>query len=309
VRYNELGDTGLEISAISLGGHEYFEGGVRGFNPDERDAAVAPGINLEGFGGEQRIAVVREALEQGINFFDVTIDEEKNALGKTFRSLDPEPPVYVQTRPAGMVYSYGTHNEGLAEYERLRDEVERVLDLLQRDVVDVLNFGFERAALEHNPDFFERVGENVERLKSSGLIRCGSADAPGVQEYRSAIRSGAFDSISIGYHIASREYDEAVLPLAEREDIGVVTRAVFMKGALFEMADEAGIESYDDVARASIRWALDTPAVTSVIVGVDTPDQLTRNLQSLETDGLTAEDRSILDRIRETERFQERVSG
>lgn len=99
-----------------------------------------------------------------------------------------------------------------------------------------------------------------------------------------------------------------MLPVAERHDVGVVTRAVFMKGGLFQMADEAGIEDYDRVARASIRWCLDHDAVTSVLVGVETPDQLERNLSALDADGLTAEDESVIEQLRATDAFAERVS-
>jgi len=307
VRYNELGDTGVEMSAIGLGGHEYFEGGVRGFNPEEREQAVTPGLNLDGFGGDRRLAVVRTALERGITLFDVTIDEEKAALGRNLETLDPDGDLYVQTRPAGMVYTYGTHNEGLTQYDRLRGEVERVLDLLRRDRVELLNFAFEPGALEHNEDFFGQVRQNVERLKQDGLIRFASADAGDQAGYVEAIESGAFDAISIGFHLATPGYAEEVLPLAKRRDVGVITRAVFMKGSLFEMAQEAGIDEFDAVARASIRWCLDHDAVTSVLVGVDTPEELERNLDALAPDGLTAEDRSILEEIRATDAFRERV--
>lgn len=310
MRYNELGDTGVEISAIGLGGHEYFEAdyrGVRGFNPEEREQAVSPGLNLEGFGGKRRLDVVRTALDHGINFFDVTIDEEKDAIGRNLRTLDPSGDVYVQTRPAGMVYTYGNHNEGLTDYDRLSEEVERVLDLLRRDQIDVLNFGFESGALDHNPDFFEQVGENVEQLKAEGLIRFASADADNAVDYVEAIRSGAFDSISIGFHLATPEYAEEVLPVARRQGVGVVTRAVFMKGLLFKMADEAGIDDRDRVARASIRWCLGHDAVTSVLVGVDTAEQLERNLSAVEFDGPTDEDEATLERLRATDTFRDRV--
>ncbi|WP_435319243.1 aldo/keto reductase [Haloarchaeobius sp. TZWSO28] len=307
MKFNELGDTGVELSAIGLGGHEYFEGGVRGFNPDEREEAVTPGLNLDGYGGERRLEVVRTALERGINFFDVTIDEEKDALGRNLETIAPRETIYVQTRPAGMVYTYGNHNEGLTEYDRLEAEVERVLGLLKRDSVELLNFGFEPGALEHNDEFFERVGENVDRLKEAGLIRFACADAQRADQYVAAIDSGAFDSISIGFHMATPEYTEDVLPAAKSENVGVITRAVFMKGALFKMADQAGIDDLDSVARASIRWCLDHDAVTSVIVGVDTADQLDRNLAAVESDGVTDADEAILDRLRATEAYRERV--
>lgn len=308
MRYNQFGDADVDVSAIGLGGHEYFEDGVRGFNPEEREQAVAPGINLDGFGGEQRREVVRAALDHGVNFFDVTIDEEKDALGRNLGELDPADELLVQTRPAGMVYTYGDHNAGLADYDRLESEVDRVRGLLRRDRVDVLNFGFERGALEHDPDFLSKVGRNVERLKDEGLIRFASADAPDEEGYLDAIETGAFDSISIGFHFARPGPADEVLPAAARRGMAVVTRAVFMKGTLFEMADEAGIDDLDAVARASISWCLGHDAVTSVLVGADTADEFERNLRAVDEPGPTGDDEAVLDRLRSTDTYEEFVA-
>lgn len=60
MRYNALGKTGLEVSSLGLGGHEFesfFSGHVRdshmtSFDPD-------------------RTAVIERALEGGVNYFDV----------------------------------------------------------------------------------------------------------------------------------------------------------------------------------------------------------------------------------------------
>lgn len=302
--YNQFAD--LEVSAIGLGGHEYFEGGVRGFNDEERERAITPGVILDGFGGERRREVVRTALENGVNFFDVTIDEEKDALGRNLEELDPDREVYVQTRPAGMVYSYGDHNAGLADYERLREAVEDILDLLRRDRVDVLNFGFERAAYEQDPDFFAKVADNVDRLKDEGVIRYASADAlSDTEAYLEAVRTGAFDSISIGFHFANTEPAEEVLPAASERGMAVVTRAVFMKGTLFEMADQAGIDDLDAVARASIRWCLEHDAVTTVLVGADTAAEFERNLAAADGE-LSDADEAILRELRDTEAYRER---
>jgi len=308
VRYNEFGETGVEVSAIGLGGHEYFEGGVRGFNSEERERAIAPGVALEGYGEAERLAVVRTALNHGVNFFDVTIDEEKDALGRNLRTLDPTEEVYVQTRPAGMVYTYGNHNAGLADYERLHAEVERVLDLLGRDRIDVLNFGFERGALDHDSGFLENVGRNAERLKNEGLIRFASTDAlSDLDACLDAIESGGFDSISISFHFAKEGPAEEVLPAAERRGMAVVTRAVFMKGTLFRMAEEAGIDDFDAVARASIRWCLGHDAVTTVLVGADTAAEFERNLRAVEEPAPTDEDEALLDRLRATDTYRDRA--
>ena len=70
--YKRIGDTDVEISVFSIGGHEYLpDGRSRGFNEDF-DLAVKPGYIFNGFGEGQRKKILSLAFEHGINFFDVT---------------------------------------------------------------------------------------------------------------------------------------------------------------------------------------------------------------------------------------------
>jgi len=132
VRMHTLGKTGLNVSAVALGGHEYLpDGRSRGFNEDMRKA-VSPGYIAAGYGGDKRKQVLAAAYELGINVFDVTIDSEKEALGRNLREMPPPYEVYVQTRPEGMCYSYDTNNRKMLDYALLRAEVQRGLKLLGR---------------------------------------------------------------------------------------------------------------------------------------------------------------------------------
>jgi len=77
--YRKIGDTNVQISIISMGGHEYLsDGRSRGFN-ENFELAVRPGHIFEGFGQKRRKKVLSLAYEHGINFFDVTQDSEKEA--------------------------------------------------------------------------------------------------------------------------------------------------------------------------------------------------------------------------------------
>ena len=137
--YRKLGRTGLEISAFSMGGHEYLpDGRSRGFNEDFT-LAIKPGYLFEGFGRERRRQILSIAFDNGINFFDVTQDSEKEALGRNLKEIPPPYEIYIQTRPEGMVYTYDPYNRKMADYDLLKTEVERILKLLQRDHLEFLN--------------------------------------------------------------------------------------------------------------------------------------------------------------------------
>lgn len=84
--YSKIEPLGIELSAIGLGGHEYMpDGSSRGFNEDFR-SAVKPGYQGQGYGGEKWHALQQVAYENGINFFDVTIDPEKKRCAQPQRS-------------------------------------------------------------------------------------------------------------------------------------------------------------------------------------------------------------------------------
>jgi len=291
----------VEVSAIGLGGHEYLpDGRSRGFNENAK-LAVTPGYLYEGFGQEKRKAVLAAAYEHGINLLDATIDSEKEALGRNLREMPPPYEVYVQTRPEGMVYSYDPHNARLAQYELLQAEVLRGLDLLGRTRLDFLNLGFLQGALDHDPDYLTKVADGLVRLKGEGLIRYACADTfSGEATYLRQIEQDCFDGIFLNLNFADDGAVRKVLPAAAERGMAVFAREAFMKGALFRMGEEAGIVDRNTLARMALKWVLSQEQVTAVMVGVDTPAQLASNVSVLDASEMTAEELSILERVRET---------
>ena len=301
--YRPLG--GLSVSALALGGHEYLtDGRSRGFNEDRGDATKA-GYVGEGYGGPGRRATLQEAYRLGINFLDVTIDPEQEAVGRNLRDDPPAHDVFVHTRPQGMGYGYDPHNARMADYDDLCAEVERILLLLRRETIDVLNFPFLQPALDHDPDYLRKIGENIARLKDEGLIRCAACDTFSSEAtYLRQIESAHFDSIAINFNFADTGAAEQVLPAAAERGMGVVTREAFLKGGLFRMGDDAGIVDRAALARAGMKWNLSHPQVTSVLVGAADAPQLRNAASVLEDLGLSDEDLRLLDQLRQTDTYQ-----
>jgi len=302
--YRSFGSSGVQVSAIGLGGHEFYPGGqVRGFSDDAKQA-VTRGHIFPGFGGQDREQMVRRALDLGINLFDLTIDSEKEAMGRILSRLDLSREILIQTRPEGMVYTYDPANRQMAEYPTLRAEAIRILKLLQRDVIDIFNFAFMQAALDADPDYMAKIGDNIRRLKSEGIIRFASADTfSGQHVYLQQIDSGHFDSIFINYNVTEKAIEENVVPRAARRGMGVLCREIFRKGMIFAMAEEAGIFDRTAIARTCIKWALQNADVSSVVLGVSTAEQLEENVAVLDEMGMTAKDRDIVTAICATELY------
>lgn len=294
------------LSAIGLGGHEYLpDGRSRGFNEDS-SLAITPGYLFPGFGGEKRKRVLSAAYEHGINFFDATIDSEKEALGRNLKEIPPPYEVNVQTRPEGMVYTYDEYNQRMADYVLLRAEVQRCLELLQRERLDVLNVAFMAAALEHDAHYLEKIAENVGRLKQEGLIRWANADTfSGEETYLRQIAQDCFDGIYINLNFADHYGERQVLPAAHERGMAVLAREAFMKGALFRMGAGADVVDRDRLARVALKWLLAHEEVTVVVVGADVPVQLANSVSVLDDPNMDEDDEALLHRLRGTATYQE----
>lgn len=297
--YKKLGKAGVMISIISMGGHEYLPAGLsRGFNEDF-NRAITPGQIFEGFGRESRKFLLTTCFEQGINFFDVTMDSEKEALGRNLQEVRPPYEIYVQTRPEGMAYTYDEFNTKMAVYELLRAEVQRILKLLRRDRIEFLNLPFMRMALDHDPEYLHKIADNVERLKAEGLILYACADTfSGEYTYLKQIESGCFDAIYLNFNFADYGGIRRVLPAAMGNGLGVIAREAYMKGSLFKMAEEAGVTDKRRLAQAALKWCLLREEVTTVIIGTGKVPHLLDTLEIVNDLHLSDEEEALIERIK-----------
>jgi len=304
--YIKIGDSGIKLSLIGLGGHEFLQdGSSRGFHED-LTRAVTPGQIFTGFGGEKRKHVLRAAFEYGINVLDVTIDSEKEALGRNLQEVVPPHEVYVQTRPAGMVYNYDKNNTRMARYDLLRAEVERILTLIRRERIDFFNVAFMKSALDNDPEYLEKIKENVNRLKEAGLIRFACADTfSGEWTYVKQIETGCFDVVYINFNFADCAAENRVLPLAKKNGMTVITREPFMKGALFHMGSEIGVDNKNLLAHISLKWNILHQHTDVVLIGVDNADQLRSNLSVLDNLQFTSTEQELLEKLKRSTAYNE----
>lgn len=312
--YRKVPRAGIELSAIGLGGHEYLpDGRLRGFQEDFA-RATTPGEVFAGFGGEKRRKIVKIAYDRGINFYDVTQDSEKEALGRNLREMPPPFEVYVQTRPEQMMYDRDPGNRKMSEYPLLRAEVERILKLMGRPRLDFLNLGISPQAWRSDAEYLPRLRATIEQLKKDGLIRFATADTfRGQETYLQMIASGGFDSIFINLNLADRAGRERVLPAAREQGLAVLGREVFMKGELFKMGEEVGLTDRTRLAQAALQWVLSVPELTCMVIGAAEPEHLEKTLAALEAPGLSAEAQGMFEQLRtsplykafETQRQQE----
>lgn len=303
MRYTSFGKTGIEVSQIALGGHEFLANGrSRGFNEDMAKA-LTPGYFLPGFGGPKRLEILKAAYDLGINFFDVTIDSEKEALGRNLADAPPPYPVYIQTRPEGMCYGYDQGNRKMLDYALLRAEIQRGLKLIRRDVVDFLNIGLQNWSIDETPDYMPRLADNLQRLRSEGLIRFAVADSFGGQRlYLEQLASGAFDAVNLDLSIGEPGGLQKVIPEARSLGMGVVAREVFFKSEIFTIGEDVGVTDRGAIARSALSWVAKQGPDT-IILGVDNAEQLRANAATLEA-GEAAFDPDLVARLEGAPAFE-----
>lgn len=297
--YREIGRSGVKLSVIGLGGHEFLpDGRLRGFQEDF-GRAITPGYVFAGFGQDKRRRTLKLAYDHGMNFYDATQDSEKEALGRNLREMPPPFEVYVQTRPEGMMYDRDPGNRKMADYGLLKAEVERILKLMHRERLDFLNLGITPDAYRRDLDYLAGLRATTDRLKQNGLIRFTSADTfRGEATYLRMIASGGFDTIFINLNVADQAGRQKVLPAAGAAGMGVVGREAFMKGELFKMGAEVGLTDRSRLAQAALRWALGLPELTSLVIGAAEPEHLANSLAVLDNPESGPEDLALIERLK-----------
>jgi aryl-alcohol dehydrogenase-like predicted oxidoreductase len=298
MEFRQIANSDVKLSRVALGGHEYLDNGnSRGFNEDFVKATT-PGYIFPGFGGEKRKALVKAAYDAGVNFFDVTHDSEKEALGRNLREMPPPYPVYVQTRPEAMNYSYDPGNRRMTNLELLRTEVQRILKLMRRERLELLNLGPLRSALEGDPDFVAKVAANVAALKKEGLILFAAADTfSGEATYKALMASGAFSTLNVNFNVADEMPEREIFPYAQKLNMRVVVREAYIKGALFRLGHDAGINDDGLLARAAMKWLGSRSGVDCVLVGADTAQHFRDNMRAFENPVLDDAERAALEKL------------
>ena len=96
----------------------------------------------------------------------------------------------------------------------------------------------------------------------------------GEYTYLQQIVNGSFDTIYMNFNFGDYGAIEKVLPEVREKGLGFISREAFMKGALFEMAREAGIADKEVLAQAALKWCLSFNEVTTVVYGTGNVEHL-----------------------------------
>lgn len=235
------------------------------------------------------------ATKVGGNFYNRGVhgllrDKVADMAGVPYEAIPPDAPL-----PAVHDACFG------GDYVRFA--LEQSLRRLRTDYVDLLQL--------HNPPLNVIAAmdtwEALEGLKGEGKIRAYGVSIHQVEEGLAAVDSTMPDAVQVVYNLARREAAERLLPAAQAAGVAVIAREPLANGLLtgkyaadaaWEKGDirgrmprpyvktvtalgarvrELAEKSASTPARLALKFALDNPAVSVVIVGVKTTAQADDN--------------------------------
>jgi aryl-alcohol dehydrogenase-like predicted oxidoreductase len=300
MRYRLLGRTGLFVSEICLGAMTY--GGKGRWAPIGR------------LGLPEVQAQIKAAFDAGVNFIDTanvySEGESERLVGEALASLGlPREDLVVATK-VRVRMGAAPNRVGLSRVH-IMNEIEASLRRLRLDHVDL----YQIHGMDQVTPLDETL-RALEDLVRSGKVRYLGLSNHAAWQIMKALgiseRQGwnRFESIQAYYSIAGRDLEREIVPVAKDQSLSILVWSPLAGGLLSGKFSEgaAGPEgarrtTFDfppidrprafrcveamrpmalargvSVARVALAWALHQPAVTSVIIGAKSAEQLADNI-------------------------------
>ena len=261
----KLGRSHLEISEVSFG-------------------CMSLGENEK-----ENIFLLHKAMELGINYFD-TADlyqhgKNEETLGKAFK--DKRDKVIIATKAGNQWRADGSGWDWNPRKDYILSCAEKSLKRLQTDYIDL--FQLHGGTIE---DDIDETIDAFEMLLKQGKIRYYGISSIRPNVIREYVKRSNIVSVMMQYSLLDRRPEEECLQLLHDNHIGVLSRGSLAKGLLggkpstsyldysteqvHEMA--LAVKSISGKARTpaqtAIHFILANPAITSVVTGIRTKDQL-----------------------------------
>ncbi len=306
MQYTTLGDTGLEVSRICLGCMSF------GWDDsDWRDWVL---------GEDESREIIERAIDLGINFFDTanlySMGDSEEVVGDVLSEYDRDwsvvaTKIHPQTGPDSYPVTDG---RGLSR-KSIEQAIENSLDRLGMDVVDLYQI--------HRWDPETPIEETLRALDDvvrRGQARYLGASSMWAHQFAEALHTSdelgvdRFVSMQNHYNLVYREEEREMLPLCQREGIGVIPWSPMARGYLTrpesevdatkrgeseeklyaqpyregggigvnehveQLADEKGVS----MAQIALSWLLHKEWVDAPIIGTTSVEHLEDAVEALE---------------------------
>ncbi|WP_254528656.1 aldo/keto reductase [Natrinema gelatinilyticum] len=301
MEYTTLGSTGMTVSRICLGCMSFGTGREWMLDPDESQDLIDRAIDL------------------GINFFDTanvySTGESEEILGETLEGYNRDAQV-IATKVFAEMDPQNPNASGLSR-KAIEQELAASRDRLGVDTIDLYQ--------THRWDYDTPIGETLRALDDAvrrGQVRYIGTSSMWAHQFASALQTSdslgldRFATMQNHYNVLYREEEREMLPLCDREDIGVIPWSPLARGVatrpheelesttrgrtdqyleqmsylqgggeeinerIQELADDKGVS----MAQISLAWLLHKDWVDAPIVGTTSVEHLEDAVEAIEID-------------------------
>lgn len=221
MEYVKLGNTGLDVSRLCLGCMSFGKAGTW----------IHPWVLSE----DQSRAIIKKALELGINFFDTanvySLGTSEEYVGRALKDYANRDEVVIATKVHGRMHE-GPNGAGLSR-KAILSEIDKSLKRLGTDYVDLY--------IIHRWDYHTPIEETMEALHDvvkAGKARYIGASSMYAWQFQKALyvaeKNGwtRFVSMQNHYNLIYREEEREMLPLCKEEKIAVTPYSPLASGRL-----------------------------------------------------------------------------
>jgi aryl-alcohol dehydrogenase-like predicted oxidoreductase len=263
---------------------------------------------------EESMAALHKAIDSGVNFIDtadVYGDGRSERLIARLKRERPSDEIFVATKAGRRL---DPHTADGYNYENLRAFVERSLQNLETECLDLVQLHCPPSAVYDRPEVFDAL----DRLTQEGKIRFYGVSVEKVSEAQKAAEYPNVQTVQIIFNIFRQKPAEGFFRTAKAKQIGILARVPLASGLLtgkitpettFDATDHRNFnrhgqafdvgETFSGVPLAAaftalealkplvptgatmtqfaLRWILMFDAVTCAIPGAKRPDQVADN--------------------------------
>ena len=308
MEYTTLGNTGMEVSRICLGCMSFGSSEWRDWVLDE----------------EESRPIIERAIDLGINFFDTanmySLGESERILGNALAERDRDWPV-VATKVYNPMDEDNPNAQGLSR-KAIEQELANSLNRLGMETVDLYQI--------HRWDYDTPIEETLgalddavrrERVRYLGASSMWAYQFGGALHASDRLGLERFVTMQNHYNLVYREEEREMVPLCEREGVGLLPWSPLARGYLTrpyesfletvrgeymdeddrmsgriatyranggdeinERVEELAADKGVTMAQIALAWLLHQDAVDAPIVGTTSVEHLEDAVEALEID-------------------------
>lgn len=294
----QLGNSDLHLTSIGFGA--WAVGGPWQFGWSAQDDGDS-------------VAAIHRALEMGINWIDTAaiygLGHSEEVVAKALAGWGGERP-YVFTK-CGMIWDKDGKVDYSLKADSIRRECENSLRRLKLEMIDLYQIHWPADAIEETVEGWNEMAQ----LQEEGKIRWIGVSNCSTEELRRVQAIAPVTSLQPPYSLIRREVEKDLLPLCQKEKIGVIAYSPMASGLLtgamtrqraanlpkddwrakndqfqepklsknlelVERLRKIGARHGRTPGQVAIAWVLRHPAVTGAIVGARNAKQVEETMNA-----------------------------